>query len=83
MELNKVALGLAGGLLWGGAVLVGTLWVLFAGGGGHFQMLDRFYLGFSISPLGAIIGLFWGFLDGFIGGWLFGWLYNCFARPKA
>jgi hypothetical protein len=83
MELNKVALGLAGGILCGASVFVATLWVFFADGGDHLRLLDRFYIGFSISPLGAVLGLVYGFIDGFIGGWLLGWLYNRFAGAKA
>ncbi len=79
MSLNQKALALACGVLWGGAVLVATVWVLIIGGGEHLTLLSKFYLGYSVSPLGAVIGLVWGFLDGFVGGWLLGWLYNRFA----
>ena len=79
MQLNKVALGLAAGLLWGGSVLVATLWVALRGGGDHLTLLDQFYIGYSVSIVGAIIGLGYGFVDGFLGGWIFGWLYNRIA----
>jgi len=76
MELNKNAFGLAAGILWGAAVLICTVWVLIVGGGEHLGLLHTFYFGYSVSPLGAVVGLIWGFVDGFIGGWLFAWLYN-------
>ncbi len=76
MELNRRAFGLAAGILWGAAVLIATVMALVLGGGEHLSLLSRFYLGYSISPLGAVVGLIWGFIDGFIGGWLFAWLYN-------
>ena len=79
MELNKTALGLALGVVWGLGVFLATLWVLFAGGGMHLEMLQRFYLGYSISLVGAVVGLLYGFIDGFIGGWILAWLYNRFA----
>ena len=82
MHLNKVALGLAAGILWGVCVLLATLWVATRGGGEHLRLLDQFYLGYSFSPLGAIVGLIWGFVDGFVCGWIFAWLYNRFAAPK-
>ena len=82
MELDKKALGLALGLLWGGGLLVATLWVLFADGGEHLILLRKFYLGYAISFPGAVIGFVWGFVDGFVGGWLFACLYNRFAKAR-
>ena len=82
MELKKTAFGLATGLVWGGGLFVATLWVMMFGGGGHLQLLGRFYLGYHVSVLGAFVGLAYGFVDGFIGGFLVAWLYNCFAAAK-
>lgn len=80
MDLNKKALGLACGLLWGGGVLVATLWVVLSGSGGdHLNLLSRFYIGYSVSLLGAFVGLVYGFIDGLVTGWLLAWLYNRFA----
>ena len=79
MGFDKKALGLASGFLWGGAVLVATLWVVVRGGGEHLILLNKFYLGYSVTLVGALVGLVYGFIDGFIGGWLFAWLYNRFA----
>ncbi len=83
MELNKTGLGLAAGLLWGGGVLFVTIWVMVFGGGDHLLLLGKFYLGYSVSAMGAVLGLIYGFVDGFIGGWLLAWLYNMFAAKKA
>ena len=79
MALNKVALGLALGIMCGGTVALLTVWVLFFGGGEHLLLLDKFYIGYSVSGVGAVLGLLYGFVDGFIGGWVFGWLYNRLA----
>ena len=76
MELNKTALGLAAGILWGLSVLLMTVWAVSVDGGNHLQILARFYIGYSVSWVGAVIGLIYGFIDGFIGGWLLAWLYN-------
>jgi hypothetical protein len=81
MKLDKVALGLAAGLLWGLCVFAATAWVTASGRGGeHLELLARFYLGYSVSWVGAVVGLVWGFVDGFICGWLFGWIYNRFSK---
>ncbi len=80
MSLDKKALGLACGLLWGGGVFVATLWVMMSGSGGeHIKLLSRFYIGYSVSPLGSILGLVYGFIDGMVTGWILAWLYNRFA----
>jgi hypothetical protein len=76
MELNKKALGLALGILWGLGVFIATVWVTWAEGGEHLYLLSSFYIGYRVSYLGAFIGLIYGFIDGFIGGWLLAWLYN-------
>jgi hypothetical protein len=84
MHLDRRALGLALGLLWGGGVFVATLWIVIAGmGGEHLALLRRFYLGYSVTVVGALIGLVYGFIDGFIGGWLTAWLYNRFATTRS
>ena len=80
MKLDKKALALTGGILWGLIILVMTLWVIWRGGGNTLALLDKFYFGYSISYLGAIIGLIYGFVNGFICGWIFAWLYNCFVK---
>ena len=80
MELNKTALGLAAGILCGLSVLLMTGWAVIMDGGNHLQVLARFYIGYTVSGVGAVIGLVYGFIDGFIGGWLLAWLYNRFSQ---
>lgn len=83
MKLDKTALGLAGGIVWGVAVFLATLWVLYRGGGEHLELLAKFYIGYSVTVGGAFVGLVYGFVDGFIGCWILAWLYNRFARNGA
>ncbi|MCZ6507971.1 MAG: bacteriophage holin [Acidobacteria bacterium] len=83
MQLDKRAFGLTLGTLMGVCLFLCTLWAMFRGGGGHLEMLKRFYLGYSISLAGAFIGLVYAFIDGLICGWIFAWLYNKLARPAA
>lgn len=79
MKLNKKAFGLACGILWGITIFLATIWVMARGDGNTLVKLNQFYIGYSISWLGAVIGLIYGFINGFIGGWLFSWLYNIFT----
>lgn len=52
-------------------------WIMaFEGATGQPTLIGQVYRGFSISPLGSLVGLVWGFVDGTIGGTLLAWLYN-------
>ena len=79
MRLNQVALGLAAGIACGVGLFLTTLAVMFMGGGEHLILLKKFYIGYSISFVGAILGFVYAFVDGFIGGWLVAFLYNRFT----
>ena len=82
MKLHNTAFGFASGILWGLCVVVSTVWIILKGGGQTLALLEQFYIGYTVSWLGAFIGLVYGFVNGFICGWLFAWLYNIFAAGK-
>ena len=86
MKLNVSAFAVTCGILWGLGLFLGTLWIVLIGGAtGEVTFIGRVYLGYSISPLGAVIGLVWALVDGLVGGAVFAYLYNTllavFARP--
>lgn len=88
MKLNVKAFALTCGLVWGFGVFCLAWWImLFEGATGEVTILGHLYRGFSISPLGSVIGLVWALADGAIGGLIFAWLYNLLAgkmtRPQA
>jgi len=77
MKLNIKAFALTGGIMWGLGVFFVTWWImLFDGPTGETTFLGRMYRGYSISPLGSIVGLMWALADGAVGGAVFAWLYN-------
>ncbi len=81
MELRKRALGLSFGIVWGLVIMLGTWWLLLRGSkGGVVSKLSTYYIGYSYSWEGAIIGFIWGFVDGFIAGVLIAGFYNFFTR---
>ncbi len=83
MKLDIRAFALACGLLWGLALFLVTWWILaFDGAITELTFLGRVYRGYSVTPLGSVIGLVWGFADGLIGGAIFAWLYNRLARGR-
>jgi len=82
MKLNVIALGLAAGLLWGGAVLVVALanlaWPDY--GRTFLDLAASLYPGYHPGGAGsAVVGALYGLVDGAIGGALFAWLYNLIA----
>ena len=77
MKLNIKAFALTCSLILGFGLFVLTWWIIaFEGATGEVTFIGKIYLGFSITPLGSLIGLGWALVDGFIGGLIFAWLYN-------
>lgn len=83
MPLNLKAFALTAGLFWGFGLFFIAWWImLFEGATGESTLIGQVYPGFSISPVGSLIGLLWGTCDGFIGGAVFAWLYNRLAAAR-
>ena len=80
MRLDVRAFAIAGGLIWGLGLFFLTWWIImFDGPSGEVTLIGRLYRGYSISPMGSVIGLLWALVDGFVGGAIFAWLYNRIA----
>jgi hypothetical protein len=80
MGLDIRAFALTGAVFWGFGLFILTWWMIaFGGASGDPTFLGRVYLGYSVSPLGSVIGLIWAAVDGLIGGAIFAWLYNFLA----
>ena len=78
MKLKPIALGIALGFVWGILLFITTWLSYFTGYGKLFLevLAQSIYPGYSISPLGSFLGLFYGFLDGFICASIIAWIYN-------
>ena len=80
MKLNVKAFALAVAVVWGLGIFIGTWWIIFLdGGSSDLTSLGQIYRGYSITPIGSVIGMLWGLVDGLIGGAIFAWLYNLIA----
>ncbi len=80
MRLNVMAFSLTSAVLWGVGVFLLTWWIIaFEGATGEVPWLARVYRGYTISPLGSLIGFVWALVDGLIGGAIFAGLYNLLA----
>ena len=75
--LNPKNFGLAGGILWGVAVLLATWAGMWTGYLHDFALaLTKLYPGYTLTFVGSFVGMAFGFVDAFIGCYLFAWLYN-------
>jgi len=84
MKLNLKAFALAGGIVWGGVILmVSVCNLVWPGYGVNFlELVSSVYPGYTpFTGVGSvIIGTLYGVVDGGIGGLIFVWLYNALAR---
>jgi hypothetical protein len=80
MRLNVKAFALTCALVWGLGLFCLTWWIIaFDGATGEATLVGRIYRGYTLSPMGSVVGLIWAFFDGLVGGAIFAWLYNILA----
>jgi len=81
MKLQAKAFALSLGIVGGLTIFLVTNWSLLRGSKGeHLSLLGNFFLGYSFSFFGSLIGLVWGFVTMFVVGWVVASLYNKFVR---
>jgi protoporphyrinogen oxidase len=80
-RMDKVALALAVGSVFGFFIFLATIFLIFRGGqdtAPSLHLLSQYYYGYTVSLKGAFIGMGYSFLWGFLFGWLFAYLRNMF-----
>lgn len=83
MKFDVKSFAFTTGIFWGLAVFIATIWVIIGPTQGvTLAKLQVYYLGYSVSLGGEIIGLIWGLVHGFISGLVFSSIYNIFAKSK-
>ena len=73
------------GLLGGATLCVATLWLVLKGGhpvGPHLGLLGQFFIGYTVTPLGSLVGLMYGFVTGFVLFYCGAALYNWIADRR-
>src|SRR5262245_34371839 len=72
--------------LIGGLGLFGmTAWLLIKGGenvGFHLQLLGNYFIGYSVTWRGSLVGLVYGMLFGAVIGWCIGKIYNAVTNLR-
>ncbi len=81
-KLDKTALGVAVATLFGLTVFIATIILVIKGGdsvGPNLGLLSQYFIGYSVTWQGSVVGLVYGFISGFIIGWLMAFLRNLFV----
>ena len=89
VRLNARVLGLVLGLLFGLITFVATNWLIIKGGevnkagevvvGPHLALLSQYFIGYSVTFVGSLVGFGYSFLLGMLTGWLISSIYNRIA----
>ncbi|MGE0470188.1 MAG: hypothetical protein AB7L09_19960 [Nitrospira sp.] len=78
-RIKADALALVCAVIGGGGIFAMTAWLIIQGGpqpGQHLQLLSNYFIGYSITWWGSVVGLFYGTLTGGVVGWAVGTIYN-------
>jgi protoporphyrinogen oxidase len=79
-KLHPTAFGLSVGIVLGLLLFITTIFVVMQQDGtavnANLALLNQFFPGYTVSPIGSLLGLLYGFTSGFIAGWLFAFLRN-------
>ena len=79
VRLQSGVLAIVCALLGGVGLFVMTVWLLIKGGpqvGAHLQLLGLYFIGYSVTWKGSLVGFFYGALVGGAVGWSIGTIYN-------
>ncbi|MBN2190278.1 MAG: hypothetical protein JW728_03610 [Candidatus Aureabacteria bacterium] len=84
MKLNVKAFALTGAILWALSMFILTWWLIMMGAEVENPTVigKYYYVGYSISPVGSVIGALYGFVDAGIGCLVFALLYNALVGKK-
>lgn len=77
--MHRLGMGVAGGVVCGAGLFLMTMILVLKGGypiGPTLGLLGHFFFGYSVTFVGAFVGLAWGFVAGFLLGWAFALLHN-------
>lgn len=86
VRLSAIVYGVVFGLVLGSGVLVATLWLVIRGGpvvGPNLALLGQFFLGYTVTYWGSVIGFAYGFAAGFAIGFSIASIYNWIVNRLA
>jgi hypothetical protein len=82
-RIHSGVLALSCAMIGGVGLFVMTVWLLVKGGpqvGMHLQLLRHYFIGYTVTWPGSVVGFCYGALLGGIVGWAIGRIYNGVVR---
>jgi hypothetical protein len=82
MRLNALVHGMVTGVVVGLGIFLATNWLVLKGGevvGPHLSLLGQFFIGYSVTFVGSLIGFAYGFAGGLGAGYFVASIYNRLA----
>ena len=79
VRLNGHILGFVLAMIGALIIFLATNWLVLKGGevvGPHMGLLDQFFIGYSVTFVGSLIGAAYAFLIGYLSGLFIAWIYN-------
>jgi hypothetical protein len=79
VRLNGHILGFVMAMIGALIIFLATNWLVLKGGevvGPHMGLLDQFFIGYSVTFVGSLIGAAYAFLIGYLSGLFIAWIYN-------
>ncbi len=79
LRLNAFITGIVSGVTAGLAVFIATNWLVLKGGvvvGPHLSLLGQYFVGYTVSFGGSLIGFGYGFACAFLVGYFVARVYN-------
>lgn len=85
LRLNGNVLGFVLGSISALIIFAATNWLVLKGGevvGPHLNLLGQFFIGYSVTFVGSLIGAVYSFVIGYLSGILLSWMYNAVVFLK-
>lgn len=83
MKLNIKSFALTCGILFGIVFMLATWWLItWDSPGDIMTKFASFFIGYTYTYVGGLVGLVWAFVYGSVIGAVFAWLYNRLAGSK-
>ncbi|MGB7210123.1 MAG: hypothetical protein WBD27_15815 [Pyrinomonadaceae bacterium] len=79
VRLNGHILGFVLAMIGALIIFLATNWLVLKGGevvGPHMGLLDQFFIGYSVTFVGSLIGAAYAFVIGYASGLFIAWIYN-------
>ena len=92
LRLDAVVQGVVSGIVAGLVVFVATNWLVVKGGqvgadgeivvGPHLSLLSQFFIGYTVTFVGSLIGFAYAAVCGFVVGYCVAGMYNWFVSLR-